>query len=123
MAAGFALLTRPIQLKTVFKFSRSDVRPSWNRSESKARLRIQLAGRRPPVCSSHAPEKLDIIRTCFEAFARAAEDRPPFPVTPEQIIHGASVSEAIIRSAKAAKSKNPPNSEQQQWTSARASAT
>jgi predicted dehydrogenase len=44
-------------------------------------------------------EKLDIIRTCFEAFARAAEGGPSFPITSEQIVHGASASEAIIRSA------------------------
>jgi predicted dehydrogenase len=44
-------------------------------------------------------EKLDIIRVCFEAFARAAEGGAPFPITPDQIVHGASASEAIIRSA------------------------
>ncbi len=48
-------------------------------------------------------EKLDIIRTCFEAFARAAEGGPPFPITPEQIVHGAAASEAIIRSAASGK--------------------
>jgi predicted dehydrogenase len=48
-------------------------------------------------------EKLDIIRTCFEAFARAAEGGPPFPITPEQIVHGASACEAIIRSAASGK--------------------
>ena len=45
-------------------------------------------------------EKLDIIRTCFESFARAAEGGAAFPITPEQIVHGASASEAIIRSAR-----------------------
>jgi len=44
-------------------------------------------------------EKLDIIRVCFEGFARAAEGGAPFPITPDQIVHGASASEAIIRSA------------------------
>jgi predicted dehydrogenase len=44
-------------------------------------------------------EKLDLLRATFEAFARAAEGGPPFPIPLEQIIHGASVSEAIIRSA------------------------
>jgi predicted dehydrogenase len=48
-------------------------------------------------------EKLDIVRTCFEAFARAAEGGAPFPITPDQIIHGASASEAIIRSAASGK--------------------
>jgi predicted dehydrogenase len=45
-------------------------------------------------------DKLDIVRATFEAFARAAAGGPPFPIPPEQIIHGASVSEAVIRSAK-----------------------
>jgi predicted dehydrogenase len=48
-------------------------------------------------------EKLDIVRATFETFARAAEGGPPFPIPPEQIIHGASVSEAIIRSAASGK--------------------
>lgn len=44
-------------------------------------------------------DKLDIIRVCFESFARAAEGGTSFPITPEEIVHGSSVSEAIIRSA------------------------
>jgi predicted dehydrogenase len=48
-------------------------------------------------------EKLDIIRTCFESFARAAEGGPPFPIMPEQIVHCSSASEAIIRSAASGK--------------------
>lgn len=48
-------------------------------------------------------EKLDIIHSCFEAFARAALGGEPFPITPEQIVHGASASEAIIRSAASGK--------------------
>jgi len=51
-------------------------------------------------------EKLDIIRVCFEAFARAAEGGSPFPITPDQIVHGASASEAIIRSAGSGKVEN-----------------
>ena len=47
--------------------------------------------------------KLDIVRATFEAFARAAESGAPFPIPPEQIIHGASVSEALIRSAASGK--------------------
>jgi predicted dehydrogenase len=47
--------------------------------------------------------KLDIIRVCFEAFAHAAQGGAPFPITPDQIVHGASASEAIIRSAASGK--------------------
>ena len=48
-------------------------------------------------------EKLDVVRACFEAFARAAEGGAPFPITPEQIIHGSATSEAVIRSAASGK--------------------
>jgi predicted dehydrogenase len=48
-------------------------------------------------------EKLDIVRACFEAFARACEGGSPFPITPEEIVHCASVSEAVIRSAASGK--------------------
>ena len=48
-------------------------------------------------------ERMDLLRATFEAFARAAQGGPPFPIPPEQIIHGASVSEAIIRSAASGK--------------------
>ena len=54
-------------------------------------------------------ERLDIVRATFEAFARAAEGGPPFPIPPEQIIHGASVSEAVIRSAASGKVEKVSN--------------
>jgi hypothetical protein len=48
-------------------------------------------------------EQCDVTRICFEAFARAAEGGPPFLITPEEIIHGSSVTEAIIRSSESGK--------------------
>jgi predicted dehydrogenase len=48
-------------------------------------------------------EKLDIVRATFEAFAKAIEGGAPFPIPPEQILHGASVTEAAIRSASSGK--------------------
>jgi predicted dehydrogenase len=48
-------------------------------------------------------EKCDVTRAAFESFARAAEGGPPFPITPEQIIHGSSACETIIRSAASGK--------------------
>lgn len=51
-----------------------------------------------PLETSEAA-KLDVTRACFEAFARAAEGGPPFPIPHDQIIHCASACEAIIRSA------------------------
>ena len=50
-------------------------------------------------------EKLDVTRACFEAFARAAQGGPAFPISPEQIVHGSSVSESIIRSAGSGKAE------------------
>jgi predicted dehydrogenase len=44
-------------------------------------------------------ERLDVVRATFEAFAQAVEGKAPFPIPPEQIIHGAAVTEAVIRSA------------------------
>jgi predicted dehydrogenase len=44
-------------------------------------------------------DKLDISRACLEAFARAASGGPAFPITHEQAIHGAAVTEAVVRSA------------------------
>ncbi len=48
-------------------------------------------------------EKLDIVRATFEAFARACEGGPPFRIPPEEIVHCAAVSEALIRSAASGK--------------------
>jgi len=50
-------------------------------------------------------EKRDVTHACFEAFARAAQGGPAFPISPEQIIHGSSVSESIIRSAASGKAE------------------
>jgi predicted dehydrogenase len=46
---------------------------------------------------------LDISRAALEAFARAAEGGPAYPISLEQMIHGAAVTEAIVRSASCAK--------------------
>lgn len=47
----------------------------------------------------------DTSRAALEAFARAAEGGPPFPITTQEMIHGAAVTEAIIKSAAAGKAK------------------
>jgi predicted dehydrogenase len=44
-------------------------------------------------------EQLDVARVALEAFAKAAAGGPPYPIPLEQMIHGAAVTEAIIRSA------------------------
>jgi predicted dehydrogenase len=48
-------------------------------------------------------ESLDVTRVTLEAFAKAASGGPAFPIPVEQMIHGASVTEAVIRSAGSGK--------------------
>ena len=48
-------------------------------------------------------EKLDVGRVTLEAFAKAASGGPAFPIPVEEMIHGASVTEAVVRSASSGK--------------------
>jgi hypothetical protein len=43
---------------------------------------------------------LDIIRTSLDAFAEAAQGGAPYLIPLEEMIHGAAVTEAVIRSAE-----------------------
>jgi hypothetical protein len=40
-----------------------------------------------------------VTRASLEAFAVAAEGGAPFPISHEDMIHGASVTEAVVKSA------------------------
>lgn len=44
-------------------------------------------------------ESYDVSRAVLEAFAEAAEGGPSFPIPLDEMIHGAAVTEAIVRSA------------------------
>jgi predicted dehydrogenase len=44
-------------------------------------------------------EQQDVTRTALEAFATAASGGPAFPITTDEMIHGAAVTEAVVRSA------------------------
>jgi len=44
-------------------------------------------------------EAYDVTRAALEAFAHAAEGGPPFPITLDEMVHGAAVTEAVVRSA------------------------
>jgi hypothetical protein len=48
-------------------------------------------------------DKLDISRACLEAFGAAASGGPPFPISHGEMIHGAAVTEAVVRSAGSGK--------------------
>jgi predicted dehydrogenase len=50
-------------------------------------------------------ETLDVTRVTLEAFGKAASGGAAFPIPVEEMIHGASVTEAIIRSAKSEKTE------------------
>jgi predicted dehydrogenase len=41
----------------------------------------------------------DVTRACLEAFATAAAGGAPFLIPTEEMVHGASVTEAVVRSA------------------------
>lgn len=45
-------------------------------------------------------ESFDVGREALELFARAAEGGDPFPIPTSEMIHGAAVTEAIIKSAE-----------------------
>jgi predicted dehydrogenase len=44
-------------------------------------------------------EPFDSTRAALEAFAAAASGGPAFPITLEEMVHGAAVTEAVVRSA------------------------
>ena len=43
--------------------------------------------------------RLDVSRAALEAFAQAARGGAPYPIPPDEMIHGVAVTEAIVRSA------------------------
>jgi predicted dehydrogenase len=43
--------------------------------------------------------RLDVTRACLEAFGQAAAGGPAFPIPLAQMVHGAAVTEAVVRSA------------------------
>ncbi len=48
-------------------------------------------------------DRLDVTRACLEAFGRAASGGPAFPIPLDEMIHGAAVTEAVVRSAATGK--------------------
>jgi predicted dehydrogenase len=44
-------------------------------------------------------ETLDVSRVALESFARAAQNGPAYPISLDQMVHGAAITEAIVRSA------------------------
>jgi len=52
--------------------------------------------------------RLDVTRVTLEAFAKAASGGPKFPIPVEEMIHGAAVTEAVVRSAASGKTELVP---------------
>ena len=50
--------------------------------------------------------RLDVTRATLEAFGKAASGGPEFPIPVSEMIHGASVTEAVVRSAASGKTEN-----------------
>jgi predicted dehydrogenase len=44
--------------------------------------------------------RLDVTRACLDAFGTAASGGAEFPITTSEMIHGAAVTEAVVRSAE-----------------------
>src|SRR5207248_72288 len=48
-------------------------------------------------------DRLDVGRVALEAFAKAASGGPPLPIPVDQMIHGAAVTEGVVRSVASGK--------------------
>ena len=73
-------------------------------------LRIIPAPDKPPSGAHQTAEPQIIenkgfnqVKAALEAFAGAVRGKAPFPITPDQILHGVAVFEAIEKSAKSGK--------------------
>ena len=63
-------------------------------------MALMLAGLKSINVEIWQAAKLDIIRATLDAFAEAAQGGPAFPISADDMVHGAAVTEAIIRSAQ-----------------------
>ena len=66
------------------------------RTQLFSRIRFQPVG--GPAQEWEA-ERLDITRAALESFAGAAAGGEPFPIALDEMVHGAAVTEAVVRSA------------------------
>jgi hypothetical protein len=49
--------------------------------------------------------RLDVTRACLEAFGTAANGGAPFLIPTSEMVHGAAVTEAVVKSAASGKSE------------------
>jgi predicted dehydrogenase len=69
----------------------------WAEMRGETRLEIDLIDGKPSATDYPA---IDKERAELEAFARAVAGEAPYPIAPDEAIHGVAVLEAIVRSAK-----------------------
>jgi predicted dehydrogenase len=71
-------------------------------SSEERRTRLFGACRFQPIkgpAETWEAERLDVTRASLDAFARAAQGGPVYPIPTSEMIHGVAVTEAIVRSA------------------------
>jgi predicted dehydrogenase len=72
-------------------------------SSEERRTRLFATGKFQPIkgpAEVWEAERLDVTRAALEDFANAASGGPPFLIPSDQMVHGAAVTEAIVRSAE-----------------------
>jgi len=80
-------------------------------SSEERRTRLFSTCRLQPVggpAQEWEAEPLDSARAALDAFADAAQGGTPFPIPLEQMVHGAAVTEAVIRSSESGRVESVP---------------
>ena len=92
------------------------------------RFRFVPASDRPPTGPVQAPSDeiiehpgFDMLNAELLAFARCVRDKAPYPVGLDDVLHGMSVFDAIVKSAQSGKIEpvrdNKRKTKEPQWTS------
>jgi predicted dehydrogenase len=72
-------------------------------SSEERRTRLFSTGKFQPIkgpAETWEAARLDVTRACLEAFATAASGGAPYLIPTSEMVHGAAVTEAIVKSAK-----------------------
>jgi predicted dehydrogenase len=75
-------------------------------SSEERRTRLFSTGKWQPIkgpAETWEAARLDVTRACLEAFGTAASGGTPFLIPTSEMIHGASVTEAVVRSSSSGK--------------------
>ena len=75
-------------------------------SSEERRTRLFSTGKFQPIkgpADVWEAARLDVTRTCLEAFATAASGGTPYLIPTSEMVHGAAVTEAVVKSAASGK--------------------